>query len=98
MKQRAEEFVNSKVSELNGLAPDKLTVIKWLTDFASDEVKAINYTRCSTKLKDKKKPNFKEWLEMYNYKKVKTLFVAHGKEYYYTEVYKQYQEWIKLHF
>tara|TARA_R110002153_G_scaffold222507_1_gene374866 strand:+ start:87 stop:233 length:147 start_codon:yes stop_codon:yes gene_type:complete len=46
MNKRAEEFVNSKTSELNGLAPDKLTVIKWLTDFASDEVEAINYTRC----------------------------------------------------
>ena len=44
MNKRAEEFVNSKTSELNGLEPDKLTVIKWLTDFASDEVEAINYT------------------------------------------------------
>ena len=50
MNKRAEEFVNSKTSELNGLAPDKLTVIKWLTDFASDEVEAINYTRCCTEL------------------------------------------------
>lgn len=50
MKKRAEEFVNSKTSELNGLAPDKLTVIKWLTEFAEDEVKAISITRCCTEL------------------------------------------------
>ena len=38
IEKRAEEFVNSKVSELNGLAPDKLTVIKWLIEFTKEEL------------------------------------------------------------
>ena len=41
MKQRAEDFINSKASELNGLAPDKSTVVKWLAEFANDELKEI---------------------------------------------------------
>ena len=50
MENRAEEFVNSKAIEMNGLPPDKLTVIKWLTEFAKDEVKAINFTDSSLQL------------------------------------------------
>ena len=49
-------------------------------------------------LKEKEKPTFKEWREMYNYKKVKTMFVAHGKEYYYAEVYNNYKDWCSRHF
>ena len=71
MNKRAEEFVNSKTSELNGLAPDKLTVIKWLTDFASDEVKAINYTRCCTTLKDKETISFEDLKKTLNPKELK---------------------------
>lgn len=58
MNKRAEEFVNSKVSELNGLVPLKSEVIKWLIDFASDEVKAINYNRCCTECSDKEEKAF----------------------------------------
>lgn len=61
MKQRAEDFVNSKVSELNGLAPLKSEVIKWLIDFASDEVKAINYNRSSLQLKTVDKLGYTAW-------------------------------------
>jgi len=50
MEKRAEEFVNSKASEMNGLPPDKLTVIKWLTDFAKDEVEAIAVAHSCEKL------------------------------------------------
>jgi hypothetical protein len=38
---KSEEFVNSKASELNGLPPDKLTVIKWLNEFLEIELKAF---------------------------------------------------------
>ena len=37
MKKRAEEFVNGKGLELNGLPSDKQTVINWLSEFAEGE-------------------------------------------------------------
>tara|TARA_R110000764_G_C10782278_1_gene356366 strand:+ start:245 stop:550 length:306 start_codon:yes stop_codon:yes gene_type:complete len=80
MNKRAEEFVNSKTSELNGLVPDKLTVIKWLTDFASDEVEAINYTHCSLQLKDKYNENFAYFVEKkVNARKVEDVYYYDGK-------------------
>ena len=96
MNKRAEEFVNSKTSELNGLAPDKLTVIKWLTDFASDQVKAINYNRCSTQLNNlKNKLSFKQWKQVNNYRlQGNDLYRWAGAEYNSTEVFEHYKTYV----
>lgn len=94
------EKIQSELEELyNDLDQRKLLgIILELTIENIDLKKQLSIHGVVKSLKEKKKPTFKEWQEMYNYKKVKTLFVAHGKEYYYTEVYKQYQEWLRLHF
>ena len=50
-------------------------------------------------LKDKKAPTFEQWKEMYNYtRKTKNTLIAHGKIYYNSEVYKQYNDWCRSHF
>lgn len=95
MEQRAEEFVNMKASDLNGLAPSKEQVVKWLTEFAKNEVKAINYTRCSEQLKGKYGKDFEYFVtKQVNVRNVGNIYWFKGVGY--TDLDELYKKWLKI--
>ena len=93
----AKKHLKDIPENLGVLTADLIKVIRYAEELES-EVKKLKLCGVVKSLKEKEKPTFKEWREMYNYKKDKTMFVAHGKHYYYTEVYRHYQEWCVRHF
>ena len=59
-----------------------------------DNNQAINFTGSSLELKVEEVPTFGDWLKMYNFTTKDNMFIAHGKQHYYTEVYGWYKEWL----
>ena len=64
-----KDFIKETGFDIFSEIEDKYTV--YTTEYVEWLEAKINYTRCSTQLKDKEAMSFDDWLEMNNYTQIK---------------------------
>lgn len=82
------ELSNSKI-DLNTVNPEVIKV------FAEMYIKAINYTRCCEKLKDKETMTFEEWIDFEGHRDYYNDLQNNGFAYDIGLLYKKYNKFIK---